>query len=96
MLIRERIKVRKLVTNSGFTDSAIKDIRDKLEMRLEEKGYCTYASIHEISGIIGEKIDEMKEAVHGNDQQQLRKELISIAVCSIWGIVSIDADGLDW
>lgn len=88
--------MRKLITNDGFTDSAIKDIRDKLEIRLEEKGYHTYASSHEISGAMDEEVDEMKESVHENDQQHLRKELIDIAVCSIWGIVSIDSDGLDW
>lgn len=88
--------MRKLITNSGYTDSAMKDIRDALEMRLEEKGYGTYASSHEISGVMDEEIDEMKEAVHENDQQHLRKELVDIAVGAIWGIVSIDAEGLDW
>lgn len=96
MLIRERIEVRKLITNNGYTDSAIKDIRDALEMRLEEKGYRAYASSHEISGIIDEENDEMKEAVHNNNVLQLRKELIDLAVGAIWGIVSIDAESLDW
>lgn len=88
--------MRKLITNNGFTDSAIKIIRDKLEMRLEEKGYHTYASIHEISGLMNEEYNEMKEAVHDNDQQHLKKELVDIAVTAIWGIVSIESDGLDW
>lgn len=88
--------MRKLITNGGYTDSAIRSIRDALERRLEEKGYSTYASTHEISGIIEEEYDEMKECVHDNDQQHLRKELIDIAVAVIWSIVSIDADGLDW
>ncbi len=88
--------MRKLITNNGYTDSVMKDIRDALEMRLEEKGYGTYASIHEISGIMDEEVDEMKESVHENDQQHLRKELIDIAVTAVWGMVSIDAEGLDW
>ena len=88
--------MRKLITNGGYTDSAIRAIRDKLEMRLEEKGCGTYASIHEISGFMDEEHDEMKHAVHLNDQVNLRKELIDFAVGAIWGIVSIDADGLDW
>ena len=88
--------MRKLITNDGITDSVMKDIRDALEMRLEEKGYHTYASIHEISGIMDEEVDEMKEAIHDNDQQNLRKELVDIAVVAIWGMVSIDVEGLDW
>ncbi len=88
--------MRKLVTNGGSTESALKAVRDALEMRLEEKGYHTYSSSHEISGIMTEEYDEMKEAIHRNDNGQLRKELIDIAVASIWGIVSIDVDGLDW
>ena len=88
--------MRKLVTNGGATDSAMKAVRDALEMRLEEKGYRTYASSHEISGIVDEEVNEMKEAVHDNDNEYLRKELIDIAVAAIWGIVSIDSDGLDW
>lgn len=88
--------MRKLVTNGGYTDSAIKAIRDALEIRLEEKGCHTYSSSHEISGLIEEEFDEMKEAIHLNDNQQLRKELIDIAVGAIWSIVSIDVDALDW
>ena len=88
--------MRKLITNDGITDSVMKDIRDELEMRLEEKFYHTYASIHEISGIMDEEVDEMKEAIHDNDQQNLRKELVDIAVVAIWGMVSIDVEGLDW
>lgn len=88
--------MRKLITNDGYTDTAIKDIRDKLEIRLEEKGYRTYSSSHEISGVMDEEYDEMKEAIHNNDQQHLREELIDVAVAAIWSIVSIDADALDW
>jgi hypothetical protein len=85
-----------LITNDGYTDSAIKAIRDQLEMRLEEKGCHTFTSSHEISGVITEEYKEVQDAVHLNDQQYLRKELIDIAVGAIWGIVSIDAEGLDW
>ncbi len=88
--------MRKLITNDGYTDSAIKSIKDQLEIRLEEKGYRTYSSSHEISGIMDEEMDEMKEAIHFNDNQQLRKELVDIAVGAIWSIVSIDAEALDW
>jgi len=101
MLIEEkikakRLKMRKMVTNGGATDSAIRVIKDALEMRLEEKGCHTYTSSHEISGLMDEEFDEMKEAVHRNDIGHLKKELIDIAVGAIWGIVSIDAEGLDW
>lgn len=88
--------MRKLVTNGGATDAAIKAVKDALEIRLAQKGYHTFTSIHEISGIMKEEYDEMGEAVHLNNHEFLRKELIDLAVASIWGIVSIDADALDW
>lgn len=88
--------MRKLVTNGGATDSAIKSVKDQLEIRLEEKGCHTFTSSHEVSGLMDEEFDEMKEAVHRNDNEHLRKELVDIAVAAIWGIVSIDEDGLDW
>ena len=88
--------MRKLISNGGATDSAFKTVRDALEQRLEEKGCHSFTSSHEISGVLKEGSDEMWDAVHLNSNQLLRKELIDIAVAAIWGIVSIDADALDW
>jgi len=85
-----------LITNGGATDSAIRAIRDKLETRLEDKGCHGFISIHEILGIMDEEYDEMKDTIHLNDHDGLRKELIDIAVAAIWSIVSIDAEALDW
>jgi hypothetical protein len=88
--------MRKLITNGGATDSAFKAVRDALEQRLEEKGFHTFTSSHEISGILKEEYKEMGDAVHLNNNEFLRKELIDLAVACIWGIVSMDADALDW
>jgi hypothetical protein len=88
--------MRKLVTNGGATESAIKSVKDALEERLAEKGYHTFVSSHEISGVLREEYKEVGDAVHLNSNEFLRKELIDLAVACIWGIVSIDADALDW
>jgi hypothetical protein len=71
-------------------------VRDALEERLTEKGFHSFISSHEISGVIKEEYEEIGDAVHLNNNKHLRKELIDLAVACIWGIVSIDADALDW
>lgn len=88
--------MRKLITNNGYTDRVMRDIRDALELRLEVKGYHTFVSSHEISGVIDEEFVEMKESIRKNNNYDLRKELVDITVAAIWGIVSIDAGEMDW
>lgn len=77
------------------TNAAVTELRGKLHERLKEKGYGSFASSHEILGILQEEFDEFKEAVHTNSALDLRSELYDIAVGAVFGITCIDAGGLD-
>ena len=80
----------------GFISSALSDVKKKLLQRLKEKGKGTFASSHEIEGILGEEFDEFKQAVHDNAPISIRSELADIAVGCIFGIACIDAETMDW
>jgi NTP pyrophosphatase (non-canonical NTP hydrolase) len=70
-----------------------------LRKRLNEKGYGSFASKHEIMAIIDEEIDEVHDAVrmHGDKKhQQLAKELLDVAVGAVFGLACIRAEKIDW
>ena len=75
--------------------SAVLELSRQVNKRLKEKGHGAYVSSHETMGIITEEHDEAKDAVRDNDHQQLRAELLDIAVGCLIGVISIDA-GLEF
>jgi NTP pyrophosphatase (non-canonical NTP hydrolase) len=77
-------------------EKVIENFKWKLQERLREKGFGTFASSHEILGIITEEYKEMLDAVHKNNIESLKLELMDIAVGAIFGIACIDANTLDW
>ena len=69
----------------------------KLFLRLDQKGYGTFASRHEILGILSEEhLRELIKAVHEEPLEGVRRELLDIAVTAIFGIACIDNGTLDW
>lgn len=60
-----------------------------LDKRLRQHGYGSFASIHEILGIMDEEHYELLMAVHQNDTDQVLAELVDIAVGALFGIASI-------
>jgi len=79
-----------------YIDLAMKLLADKLKYRLKQKGYGTFASTHEIAGIIDEECCELKEAVHYNNLSNFEEELLDIAVATIFGVACVQAKTLDW
>ena len=67
-----------------------------IHKRLFQKGKGTYASIHEILGIVCEEYDELVDAVRDNEQVQVHKELKDIAVGCIIGMACISQCSIDW
>jgi uncharacterized protein YciW len=63
---------------------------------LKEKGYGSFSSIHEISGVLAEEYHEAIEAVHRNDTLSLKQELLDIAAVCQFAIACIDKKTLDW
>ena len=64
---------------------------DRLFARLNEKGYGAWVSQHEILGFLTEEYHETIEAVHSKSVEDLRTELVDIAVGCIFGIACIEA-----
>lgn len=70
------------------------DIEAKLEFRLKQKGSDTYASKHEIVGILEEEFLELKEELRIDTPEgysNFGKELMDIAVGAIFGLACIKA-----
>lgn len=64
--------------------------------RLNKKGYGIFISTHEILGVVNEEHHELVEAIKNNDLENIREELMDIAVACIHGIASIDTKKMDW
>lgn len=76
--------------------AAINAIMQKMEARLEEKGYGSFTSIHEVLGMLTEEYQEIIDAVHLNDWDELDKELLDLAVGAIFSLACLRSGGLEW
>jgi len=86
---------RQQITQKQAKD-ADSTVRMKLIDRLEEKGYGALVSRHEILGVLTEEYAEAIEAVTLKSIQEVRDELIDLAVGCIFGVACIDAEAVDW
>lgn len=87
---REKLKV-------GSLKRSKIEVWDKLQYRLDTEGDHTYASKHEILGIIEEERHELIEAIQKNESKEvLIEELKDIAVACIFGIASLHSGTVDW
>jgi DNA-binding ferritin-like protein len=77
---------------------AITDATDKLCERLRQKGSGTFASRHELLGIMAEEMHELVRAIHEEkaDLSGVRRELLDIAVTALFGIACVDSDAMAW
>ena len=77
-------------------NEAVATIRYHLFRRLEQKGFGTWTSRHEILGFLTEEYHEAIEAVHSKTANEVKAELVDIAVGCIYGVACIDSKALDW
>lgn len=66
------------------------DLAQKLQSRLQKKGFGAYASRHEILGIVTEEFQELTEAIRKDDAEgydHYSKECLDIAVAGIFGYI---------
>ena len=73
---------------------ALEKLGDEIFRRLETKGFGTFASSHEILGLIVQETHEFEETVHKKDPSV--DELFDIAVAAIFGVASITSGTTDW
>lgn len=82
--------------DTAAVDAALEIIRDKILVKLEEKGPHSLCSIHEILGVITEEYTELVLAVQSNDHGHVMAECEDVAVGAIFGLMSKQVGGLDW
>lgn len=78
---------------------AIEELQRNIKKRLEEKGNGSFASSHEILGIITEEYQELIQEItkHGEWKRvNVCNELMDIAVACVFGVACIEAGGMDW
>lgn len=82
-------KLREPVSKKDIS-KGVDDLIQKLFKRLSEKGYGSYASRHEILGILVEEMDEVMDEVRINTPRgylNFRKELLDVAVGALFGYI---------
>lgn len=80
---------REQVTSEDIDRAMIK-FREALEKRLKKHGSGKWISPHEGLGITVEEVHELTLAVHANDREATKEELLDIAVCGFWGHLSLE------
>jgi NTP pyrophosphatase (non-canonical NTP hydrolase) len=88
------------MNRTQLTDEQIKmavdKVTEKLQFRLNQKGYGTFASKHEILGVITEEFKEFVDAVHSKDYEEMKSEIIDLAVGCIFGLACFEEETIDW
>lgn len=69
--------------------TATQRIGNQLKERIEQKGSHSYASNHEALGLITEEYYELLKAVRKNDNENVKEELVDIAVGCIFALASM-------
>jgi len=87
--------MRTQLSNDQIQDG-IGKIVDKLYKRLNQKGYGTFSSRHEILGVITEEYKEFIDAVHSKDRENIKEEIMDLAVGAIFGLVCLDENTVEW
>jgi NTP pyrophosphatase (non-canonical NTP hydrolase) len=82
--------------NNDQINIGIDELIKKLYYRLEQKGYGTFSSRHEILGVVTEEYKEFIDAVHSKDYENMKEELLDIAVACVFGFTCIDENIIDW
>jgi uncharacterized protein YabN with tetrapyrrole methylase and pyrophosphatase domain len=84
------------IVETGSIVNANGEIMNRLIDRLRGKGAGAWLSRHEILGIITEEYHEFIEASHSRNREQMKQELIDIAVGCIFAVACINDKTLDW
>ena len=74
------------------TDKTIKLLLNltayELGVRIKQHGDKSFASNHEGQGVIEEEHDELKDAIHANNNMEVVKESLDLAIGALWLVAS--------
>jgi len=88
--------MKRAQANEVMVADAFSLIKNHLGSKRIDKGDHLFASTHEILGVIEEERDELKGAIHKNDDYEIQCELLDLITASIWGLISLRSKTLDW
>jgi NTP pyrophosphatase (non-canonical NTP hydrolase) len=74
---------------------AMNELYIQLNKRLEQKGKGSFASSHEILGILTEEFKELIDEIHLGNIQNTQTELMDIAVACVFGYACIENGTVD-
>jgi len=77
-------------------EKELKTLKEKLYYMLDQKGYGISVSTHEIVGILEEEMREVWDALRENNNEELYKELLDVAVACLLGMASLKSEKMDW
>ena len=90
---------------SGRTKVPIHDIlgglemlKERLQFKLDKYGYGTFASRHEIMGVLMEEVVKVQATVHEShgENDPMPNELLNVAVAAIFGCICMKNGHTDW
>lgn len=70
-------------TDQATFDDTVEDVRKFMD------GCSLSVSIHEILGVLHKEMKEFEDAIHGNDVDKIRAELLDVATTAIRGLATI-------
>ncbi len=88
-----------IINRRPITESEIEEVVlafiDGLRARLDQHGSGSFASSHEILGVITEEYKELTDAVQANDIKAIIHELMDIAVPAVFGIACLNTGEME-
>jgi len=76
--------------NKGILNDVLMMVNQKLYFRLRQKGLDAYSGPHESYGIIAEEFNkELLDALHSNNTENFKEELLDIIVACVVSYASI-------
>jgi len=82
--------------NNDQINQGVDDVLKKLFYRLEQKGYGTFSSRHEILGVMAEEYKEFVDAIHSKNYDNMKEEVLDLAVAAIFGYVCFEEKTIEW
>lgn len=86
---------RKSIDQNNVSN-AINQLKEHLIKILSRKGTKTFASRHEVMGLLLEEFNELERANHKDDNDEFKYELLDLAATAIFAIACVDQDTMDW
>jgi len=79
-----------------YVNKAIAQLKEHLIKILDRKGTKTFASRHEVMGLLLEEFNELERANHKDDDVEFKYELLDLAATAIFAIACVEQETMDW